>query len=405
VASEDEIPPAQTLAPRALALALLAVLLAAGCSSVQRTAPKPALTSIGSKPVTLPAHLLGNVLVVEDTWDKYGPYHFLIDTGSSVTLVSPDLAKHHESAEGPPPDEPQVRVRSSEGGYARLTPVTLRRLQLGAARFDYVPALIYDCADLSAQFGVRIDGILGFPLFRNAVLTLDYPNQRVVLRAAIPEDGLPGETILFNNANKIPMIGVRLGDREFAALIDSGSGAALDLNPAGLSPRFALGPVAGPTVITLAGDRPSKVGRLADVLRIGSFDVPQPVAEVTDELSSLGGGILSHFTITSDQQHNEAFFQGDAADSLRVPAMRGTGLSFRKTPAYWKVVGVVPGSPAARAGVRTGDLVSRVNGEPVSSWDPSRYEPLVAKSGQIEYTFIEGGIERARSVDVVDLVP
>jgi hypothetical protein len=55
--------------------------------------------------------------------------------------------------------------------------------------------------------------------------------------------------------------------------------------------------------------------------------------------------------------------------------------------------------------VRAGDLVSRVNGEPVASWDPSRYEPLVAKSGKIEFTFIDGGAERTRSVDVVDLVP
>jgi hypothetical protein len=388
--------------PTALALACL---LASGCFSVQRTAPKPGITHIGSSAVTLPGHLIGNVLVIEDKWDKFGPYHFVVDTGSSVTLVSPEFAKRYASDEPRPLDEPQVRVRSSGGGTALLDAVTLKRLQLGGARFEYVPALIYDCAGLSAQFGVKIDGILGFPLFRNAVLTLDYPNESVVLRSDIPEEGLPGEAILFNNADKTPLIPVSLGDRQFAALIDSGSASAIDINPAGLSPRFSYGPVDGPTVSTLAGDRPSRVGRLAGVVRIGSFDVPQPVAEMTDELTSLGGGILSHFTITFDQRHNEVFFQRDLSVALRIPPLRGTGLSFSKTPAYWKVAGVVPESPASAAGVGLGDLVSRINGEPVAGWDPSRYDQLVASAAAIDYTFIVGTRESARTLSVVDLVP
>jgi hypothetical protein len=388
--------------PIALALAGL---LASGCFSVQRTAPKPGITHVGSRAVTLPGHLIGNVLVVEDKWDKFGPYHFVVDTGSSVTLVSPEFAKRFASDEPRPLDEPQVRVRSSGGGYALLDSVTLKRIQLGAARFDYVPALVYDCSDLSAQFGVKVDGILGFPLFRNAVLTLDYPNESLVLRPEIPEEGLPGEAILFNNADKTPLIPIRLGDHEFAALIDSGSASAIDINPAGLSPKFSFGPVDGPTVSTLAGDRPSRVGRLAGVVRIGSFDVPQPVAQLTDELTSLGGGILSHFTVTFDQRHNEVFFQRDLSVPLEIAPLRGTGLSFRKTPAYWKVASVVPTSPASVAGVAPGDLVSRVNGEPVAAWDPSRYDQLVASAAMIEYTFIDGARETAKSLRVVSLVP
>jgi hypothetical protein len=354
--------------------------------------------------VNIPGHLIGNVLVIEDKWDKFGPYHFVVDTGSSVTLVSPEVAGRYASEEPRPIDEPQVRVRSAGGGYALLDAVTLKRLQLGGARFEYVPALVYDCADLSAQFGVKIDGILGFPLFRNAVLTLDYPNERIVLRSEIPEDGIPGEAIPFNNADKTPLIPIRLGDREFAALIDSGSASAIDINPAGLSPKFKYGPVDGPMVSTLAGDRPSRVGRLAGVVRIGSFDVPQPVAELTDELTSLGGGILSHFTVTFDAEHDVVFFQHDAADSLAVAALRGTGLSFRKTPAYWKVISVLANSPAAGA-VADGDLVSRIEGEPVASWDLPRFERLVATADHIEFTFLDGTRETAKTLPVVDLVP
>ena len=388
-----------------LALAVLAGLLGGGCLGFRRAAPKPGLTHIGSKPVTLPGHVIGNVIVIEDKWDKFGPYHFVVDTGSSVTLVSPEIARRYGANGLAPSDEPRVRVRSPQGGYALLSAVTLEKFQLGGAVFEYVPALEYDCADLSTQFGVKIDGILGFPLFRNAVLTLDYPNERIILRPKIPDDGLQGEAILFDNADKIPLIPVRLGDREFAVLIDSGSGAAFDINPAGLSPDFVFGPVNGPLEATLSGDKPSRIGRLAGVLRIGSFDVPQPVAELTDDLSSIGGGILSHFTITFDQQDNEVFFQRDDTAPILVSPLRGTGLSFRKSPAYWKVAGVVPTSPAAAAGVSQGDLVTRVNGEPVSSWDPARYDELVASASSIEFSFIDGTSETRKAIDVAVLVP
>ncbi len=129
------------------------------------------------------------------------------------------------------------------------------------------------------------------------------------------------------------------------------------------------------------------------------------MADITDELSSLGGGILRNFIVTFDREHNEVFFQREGNEPLSIPAVRGTGLSFRKTPAYWKVAGVVPGSPADVAGVRPGDLVSRVNGEPVDNWDLPRYSRLKSAGGAIAYTFIDGAQETTKSIPVVDLVP
>lgn len=389
----------------ALAVALIAGLSTTGCFTFRRTPPKPGLTYVGSRPVTLPARLIGNVLVVESKWDKYGPYHFVIDTGSSVTLISPELAARYAQGNLPPQGEPRVRVRSPDGGSVFLKPVTLGEIRLGSVKFEIVPALAYDCSDLSAQFGLRIDGVLGFPLFRNAALTLDYPHRRIVLRSEIPEEGLPGEAILFTNPDKTPLIAVRLGDHELAALIDSGSSQAVGINPAGISPRFLFGPVEGPVVATLAGDRTTRVGRLDGAVRIGSFDIPNPVAEVTDELSSIGGGVLSHFIVTFDQEHDEVFFQADPASDLAIPALRGSGMSFRKTPAYWKVVGVIRGSPADAAGVTKGDLVSRINGEPVASWEPARFERLTSAASAIDFTFIVGAGQLTKHLAVVDIVP
>jgi hypothetical protein len=394
-------------AQSAPALLLLAAVcwLATGCAPWNREPPRPGATAIGAKPVIVPAQLRGNLLIVEAKWDSYGPYHFLIDTGSSATLLTPDLATRYAARGYPPPAVPEVRVKSAAGATTVLPATTVERLQLGSVLFEAVPVLIYDCADLSAQLGVKIDGILGFPLFRETVLTLDYPNHRVILRAGRPAVPLPGETIAFNNQNRIPLIPVRLGDRPCTALIDSGQDAALSLNPARLKPKFAFGPTDGPTVGTLTGDRQLEVGRLGEDLAIGGYVVPRPVAELTDGLSTLGGGILKQFTLTFDQEHNDVTFWRDSFDPIAIPSMRSAGLSFRKTPAYWRVVGVIAGSPAAAASIEPGDLVVRVNGEAVAGWDLRRYDELIATAASVEYTFLNGSTETNRRLGIADVVP
>jgi hypothetical protein len=385
--------------------ATTALALVSGCFSFHREPPRPGRTTLASPPVVLSALTLSNYLVVEAKWDKHGPYHFLIDTGASVTLVSPELAARYGEKNPFPPDTPLVRVKSAGGETALLAPTMIRRLQLDGARFEDVQALVYDCAPLSAHLGMKIDAILGFPLFRETLLTLDYPHSQVMLQRRSAAPAIPGSTIAFNNDRKTPIIPVRLGDRTFAALIDSGSDAALSLNPVGLDPVFAVPPRAGATVGTLTGDRAQQVGRLADTLKIGGYSLIRPVADLTDELASLGGGILKNFTVTFDQEHNQVTFQRDASDPIPSEPRRSAGLSFTKTPAYWRVASVVPGSPAAVAGVQPGDLVTRLNGEPVAKWDIRRYELLVATATSIEFTFLHGNNEVAERLDVFDLVP
>ncbi len=384
------------------------LLLIAGCVSFRHEAPRPGRTTLGSPLIVLPAQNLGDCLVIEAKWDRYGPYHFLVDTGSSVTLVSPDLAKRYGDKNAPASfNAPQIHVKSAEGDLVVLPATTLRRIELGEARFDDVPALIYDCAALSDHLGVKIDGILGFPLFRETLLTLDYPRSRVLLNPAAQAPLLPGDTIPFNNASKTPLIPIRLHDTTFIALIDSGSDAPLSLNPVGMKPAYASGPRPGPNVGTLSGDHAPQVGRLADTLMIGSYALPRPLVVITDELSSVGGEVLRNFTVTFDQERNQVTFYRETTAPISFDPQRGVGVSFSKAPAYWRVVGVIPDSPAASGPdpVQPGDLVTRINGEPVAQWDLRRFDQLVASARTITFTFLKGTEEKSKALSVFDLVP
>ena len=390
----------------AVAIVLGLSVLASGCHFFRRELPRPGRTELEDPTVSIPAKFLSNYLVIETKWDRHGPYHFLVDTGASVTLVSPEIASRYAARNAPPPTTPLVRVKSADGETALLTATTLRKIELSEdALFENVQALIYDCSAISAHLGIRIDGILGFPLFRETILTLDYPNSRVVLQRRSVTPLNPGEPIPFNNERNTPIIPLQLGRQTIVALIDSGSDGSLSLNPVGLQPAYLVQPRPGATIATLSGDRKQQIGRLAENVTLGGYVIEQPVVDLTDELTSIGGGILKHFSVTFDQEHNRVIFHRGSRESIPARPLRNAGVSFSKTPVYWRVASVVPDSPAARNGVRTGDLVTRINGQLVDEWDIVRYQRLVATADEITFTFLNGNEETEKRIRVFDLVP
>ncbi len=393
--------------PARLVAWAFAALLLSGCALIPfgREAPRPGRTTLNSPLIVLPTQPLGNYLIIEAKWDRAGPYHFLVDTGSSVTLVTPEFAKRYRGDIAQLPRTPQVPVRSADGGTALLPATIIRRIMLGDARFEDVPALIYDCQSVSAHLGIKIDGILGFPLFRETILTLDYLHSRVVLNPVATAPLLPGVTIPFNNENRIPLIPIELGASSFIALVDSGRDAALRLNPVGLDIKYAELPRPGGIVSTLTGDTTQAVGRLADTITIGAYHIERSLIEVTDEVSAIGGGILKNFTVTFDQEHNRVTFYRDQPGPITFGPQRSVGLSFSKSDVYWRVVGIVASSPDDTVGAAPGDLVTKIDGEPVAKWDFGRYEKLVASADTIRFTFLHGTREEDRELKVFNLVP
>jgi hypothetical protein len=171
---------------------------------------------------------------------------------------------------------------------------------------------------LTAHLGGRIDGVLGFPLFRETFLTLDYPGSRNRVQPARNSPLDPGTIIAFDDARKTPLITVRLGDRSLVALIDSGSDALFSLNPVGLAPQFAYGPTIGATVGTIGGESAHKrIGRLNETLAIGDYAFQQPIVDLTDELSAIGGGMLKNFAVSfeSAQRPRDVLSRIARADS------------------------------------------------------------------------------------------
>lgn len=380
-----------------------------GCSTGARRAPGRTVVEV--KAATLPARIVSNFFIIETRLDDGRTYRFLVDTGSTVSYVSTELAKRLAVKERKGAAPRLIRVRSATGGEVALPAITLRRLTLGESRFERLPALTFDFTDLSSHLGLRIDGLIGFPVFRNTLLTMDYPGQRLVIApypaafAPPPPPGPRVSTIAFNNQQGTPLIPVQLGNESFVVLIDSGSDGSLSLNPAGLHPRFANGPRTGTSISSLQGDRSQLTGRLSQPLLIGGHTVDQPIVDLTDQLSSLGGELLRHYALTFDQHRNLVTFTRAADGPVTMEPRRHPGLLFVRSPVYWRVLTVIPDTPTARLPVQAGDLCVRINGEPVGKWDYERYAALLKTAAKITYTFLAGTQETDVEIPVFELVP
>ncbi len=396
-------------APLWLVFALTCVLLTSGCFNYGRRTP--ARTVLETKTTTLPARVISNFFVVESKLSDGKTYRFIVDTGSTATLVSPDLAKKFAMKERHGAPRRKIHVRSANGGEIDLESITLKQLNLGDALFERVPALIFDFSDLSGHLGMPIDGIVGFPVFRNTLLTMNYPGQELVIASypqfppPVPTPSPRLSTIAFNNEQGTPLIPIQMGNESFIVLIDSGSDGSLSLNPVGLHPRFANGPRVGTLISSLQGDRRQLTGRLSQDVLIGTHTIQKPIVDLTDQLSSIGGEFLRHFVVTFDQRRNQVTLVRDTDDAVTMEPRRSSGLSFARSAVYWRVLTVIPDTPTAALPVQAGDLCVRINGELVAQWGYDRYAALLKTADKITYTFLVGAKETDVEVPVIELVP
>lgn len=389
----------------------LRLVFAAGLALLALAAPASPTTlrfdrgSLAPGQNAVPGRLVSNLLLVEGSVGGAGPYYFLVDTGSSVTLVSDRIAA---TVPGFRPNVglAPVQVISAAGGATLLGSITVPSIELGGTGFATVRAAVYDFVDFSNHLGVTVDGILGFPVFRDVLLTLDYPRSRVVLSPRFPARAIPGIAVPFALEDGTrPIINVELGAATFMALIDSGSNLPFTLNATGLNPSFKYGPRTGPLVATLSGDAPRQIGRLAATLVLGTVEIREPRVMLTDQLPTIGAEILRHFTLTFDQHRGLVVLAPERDAPVKLPAQRTTGLSFARLPAEWRVLQVMEDAPATTQQIRPGDAIVGIDGEPIVKWNLDRFEKHLRTADTIEYLFRRDGRSYLVKVAVYDLVP
>jgi predicted aspartyl protease len=317
--------------------------------------------------------MLENVMV-----NGSGPYRFMLDTGAEgggrldISVV--------EALQIPKTGESQTLT--PEGPRA-VTEHTIETLTIGPLTFTGVQVLSRDYHSEIPPGFKPFDGILGYHLFRDYLLTIDYPARTIKIdRGELPP--ADGETILnIISDDDDPEVEVTIGGRTCRALLDTGGmtfvavPASFEADLVFSSPPQARGPM--------------KMGPLSGDLRIGAvaFHDPQVLIGSQTDVPIVGARALAALRLTFDQRNRRVHIE-------KPPERRRFGVAIpwrddRLGPGD-RIIEVVAGGIAEAAGLRAGDQIISINGIAPSAMN--REDVLRALDGESVRFVVERGGER-----------
>lgn len=265
-------------------------------------------------PFSAPIELTHGKPFVMVTVNGKGPFRFVIDTGTGGDgFVSAQLA---EALHLPESGYVHLSDPSRQGGQ-RVPVVTIQTLEVAGVVFKEVRALKHV---LSSADG-NCDGLLGFELFRDYLLTLDYPNRRMALRSGILTPDGERSVLPFQAPDGIPIIRLAIGDLPIEAQIDSG-GTGLSLPESMVSQlKLASEPEVFGRAESFSTRFELKAAKLASDVHLGNYTFASPFVEINSAfpLANLGSSAMQHFIFTFDQKAGLVRFES-AHQTLRLAA-------------------------------------------------------------------------------------
>jgi hypothetical protein len=271
--------------------------------------PKPYSGFEMPSPVIEVPMLAGDEVLLEVRVDGKGPYRFALDTGAARGgRIDAKLAK----TLGLPVMGRAMTGDGSGKNRQDSEIVQAHTLTLAGASFHDVELLARDF-----QFGpgAAFDGVLGIGLFKELLLTLDYPARRVRIETGeLPAaEGHP-EILDFTDPHGVPEIALKIGDVELRADVDSGNTKGEVVLPASYIGKVPL--EKDPVVVghgrTGFNEFEIKQAPLKGGLRIAGQTVENIRVDFIDIFphANLGATFLRRFVVTIDGKNQRLRLRG-----------------------------------------------------------------------------------------------
>lgn len=359
-----------------LKLTRFAVAAARPLSAYARPTAPPTGVTIdgGATTATVPFRLLNNHIYVEAMVNGKGPYNFLVDTGGH-TLLSPRVVHEVGLKSVGTATTSGAGEGTETSGFAQVDEIAIgpvkMRDQMGFTTEIYKPAIE----------GVPVDGMVGFELFRRLAVVVDYGRQTLTFTdfAHFDPKGL-GTAIPFKFYDHLPNVEGKVDDLPARFDIDTGSRAEVDITSPfvarmNLRARFSKG-VSAVTGWGVGGPSRSYVVRMPS-LTLGTVRVDGPTAGLSEDKGgsisdpnyegNVGSGFLKRFVVSFDYSKQIMYLKPIVPAPVDAGRFDRSGMWINAGPEGYVVTSVSAGGPAAEAGLVVGDVITQLDGKPVTS--------------------------------------
>jgi len=358
---------------------LLTSFLPAGCSAAS---PALKFTGADGETATIPFLLRNNHVYVRGTVNASDSLWFFVDTGAGSNVISAEsVPRLGLKTEG-------LGEAHGAGGTVAAGRVVGATIRIAGLEFGDVLTASIPLEAVATQVGLPVEGIVGSPLFQNAVVEFDYARSVLVVHApGTFQYAGPGKPVPIEiRANQHPYVRAAVtleggAPIEGPFVIDTGSSQALILSPAFVEQHHATASLSKSLTGRsggVGGASFNPVGRVAR-LALGPYQLEQPIATFSvktggqisdaDAVGNIGGDVLRRFKVIFD-------YKGKTM-TLEPTALYGTPFETDMSGLVLKVLedgsravdvaAVQVNSPAWEAGVTEGDVVESVDGAPLDA--------------------------------------
>jgi Aspartyl protease/PDZ domain len=330
--------------------------------------------------IEVPFEVYGGHLFVQGTFNGSTPGRFLLDNGAADIFISEARAKALRLTA-----QSRVSIPGGEQGIATVY-VPDVTIQVGALTLKDHRSVVIPKAEmkgLSQYFGRTFDGIIGYELFQQLVVEVDYAQQ--LLHLYLPKTYRyqgTGQKLSLQIKNRLPYLEANIVPYGYGALasqllVDLGSNGALSM-AAGCGRdqafRAAAPRLLRRQITTIHGPQPIHMGRVQS-LNLASFQLKEPLTIFEDHLGTecdritgkIGTQVWRQFRIIFDYPHQQLILEPQTDLSRPNPYEYDlSGLSLQAEGDHFKTyrVGTVfAETPAAQEGLQIGDILSQINGK------------------------------------------
>ncbi len=349
------------------------------------------LTAASGAASSVPFDDLDGAIVVSASIDGKGPFHMILDSGASTTVITPELAVQIGVTSGE-----AVTTHGMGNDAVRTRATVLGSVAIGGARADQVSAVIVPLPPgltYQGDYGT-IYGLVGYSFLSHFATTFDFT--RHVASFARPSTfvapadsaGVPIEV-----SSHVPIVQASVDGVPGKFEIDSGNDGTLILAPDFVAEHDVAAyyvHVFPEEYEGVGGTQHSTLVRLKSfsVAGIALHDAVTALSEAkagvlrgSDLAGNIGYDIIRRFTLTLDYVSGRAYFEPNATLTDEKPYLVTGIVSERRADGTFSVRSIIRGTPAARAGIESGAIILSVDGMSVTHMDNGQYARLLRGSG------------------------